>query len=139
MELDRSFGEGLEARMTGPGKGRFILQPLIAIVLGVRDGIADAKQGKPPYFIRVLFKSERKLYVLKTSIKSIATPLTVGIVLDMILQWVIFQGVYLLPAIIAGTILVAFPYAVARGLSNRVARRWLDRHAEREAAHSTAA
>jgi hypothetical protein len=139
MELDRSFGEGLEARMTGPGKGRFILQPLIAIALGVRDGIADAKQGKPPYFIRVLFKSERKLHVLKTGIKSIATPLTVGIVLDMILQWVIFQGVYLLPAIIAGTILVAFPYALARGLSNRVARRWLDRNAEREAAHSTAA
>ena len=139
MELDRSFGEGLEARMTGPGKGRFILQPLIAIALGVRDGIADAKQGKPPYFIRVLFKSERKLYVLKNGIRSIATPLTVGIVLDMILQWVIFQGVYLLPAIIAGTILVAFPYALARGLSNRVARRWLDRNAEREAAHSTAA
>ena len=139
MEFDRSFGEGLEARMTGPGKGRFILQPLIAIALGVRDGITDAKQGKPPYFIRVLFKSERKLYVLKTGIKSIATPLTVGIVLDMILQWVIFQGVYLLPAIIAGTILVAFPYALARGLSNRVARRWLDRSAEREAAHSTAA
>jgi len=23
----RSFGEGLEARMTGPGKGRFVLQP----------------------------------------------------------------------------------------------------------------
>ncbi len=139
MELDRSFGEGLEARMTGPGKGRFVLQPLIAIALGVRDGITDAKQGKPPYFIRVLFKSERKIYVLKTGIKSIATPLTVGIVLDMILQWVIFQGVYLLPAIIAGTILVAFPYALARGLSNRVARRWLDRSAEREAAHSTAA
>jgi hypothetical protein len=139
MEFDRSFSEGLEARMTGPGKGRFILQPLIAIALGVRDGITDAKQGKPPYFIRVLFKSERKLYVMKTGIKSIATPLTVGIVLDMILQWVIFQGVYLLPAIIAGTILVAFPYALARGLSNRVARRWLDRSAEREAAHSTAA
>lgn len=139
MELDRSFGEGLEARMAGPGKGRFILQPLIAIALGVRDGIADAKQGKPPYFIRVLFKSERKLYVLKTGIRSIATPLTVGIVLDMILQWLIFQAVSLLPAIIAGTILVAFPYALARGLSNRVARRWLDRNAEREATHRTAA
>ena len=111
--------------MTGPGKGRFVLQPLVAAALGIRDGIADARQGKPPYFVRVLFKSERKLYVVKTSLKSIATPLTVGIVLDMILQWIIFHAVFLVPAIIAGTILVTLPYALARGLSNRVARRWL--------------
>lgn len=135
----RSIGEGLEARLTGPGKGRFVLQPLVAIALGIRDGIADAKQGKPPYFIRVLFTSERKLFVLKTSLKSIVTPLTIGIVLDMILQWVIFQGVFLLPAVMAGLILVALPYAIARGLSNRVARRWYDRTAAREAAARTAA
>jgi hypothetical protein len=135
----RSFGEGLEARMTGPGKGRFILQPLVAIAFGIRDGIADAKQDKPPYFIRVLFKSERKLLLLKTSLKSIATPLSVGIVLDMILQWVIFHAVFLLPAIIAGTILVALPYSIARGLSNRAARRWYNRTAQRDAEHRTAA
>ncbi len=135
----RGFGEGLTARMTGPGKGRFVVQPLVAIALGIRDGIADAKQGKPPYIIRVLFKSERKLYVLKTGLRHIATPLAVGIVLDMILQWVIFQAVFLLPAIMAGTILVALPYSIARALSNRVARRWLDRKAKHESAHPVAA
>jgi len=135
----RSFGEGLEAQLTGPGKARFVLQPLVAIALGIRDGIADAKQGKPPYFIRVLFKSERKLFVLKTGLKSIATPLSVGIVFDMVLQWMIFQAVFLLPAMIAGTILVAFPYSIARGLSNRVARRWYDRNAKYESAHPSAA
>jgi|SRR6185295_16888862 len=140
MDLfSRSFGEGLEARMTGPGKGRFVLQPVVAIALGIRDGIVDAKQGKPPYFIRVLFKSERKLYVLNTSLKSIATPLTIGIVLDMILQWVIFQAVFVVPALIAGTILVALPYSVARGLSNRVARRWYGHKPEVEAASRNAA
>jgi hypothetical protein len=140
MDLySRSFGEGLEARMTGPGKGRFVLQPLVAIALGIRDGIADAKQDKPPYFIRVLFKSERKFHVLKSSLKSIATPLTVGIVLDMVLQWVIFQGVFLLPALIAGAILVALPYSIARGLSNRVARRWYARKTESEIASHTVA
>jgi hypothetical protein len=135
----RSFGEGLEARMTGPGKGRFVLQPLVAIALGTRDGIADAKQGKPPYYIRILFTSEAKHIVLKESLKRIATPLAVGIVLDMILQWLIFQAVFLLPAIMAGAILVALPYSIARGLSNRVVRRWYARRAEREAASHIAA
>jgi hypothetical protein len=135
----RSFGEGLEARLTGPGKGRFVLQPLVSIALGIRDGIADARQNKPPYFIRVLFESEHKLAVLKTGLKSIATPLTVGIVLDMILQWVIFQGVFLVPAILAGTILVALPYSIARGLSNRITRQLHDRRLAREEAAHTAA
>jgi hypothetical protein len=133
----RSFGDGLEARMTGPGKGRFVLQPLVAIALGARDGIADAKQGKSPYYIRILFTSEPKHIVLKESLKRIAAPLAIGIVLDMILQWVIFQAIFLLPALIAGAILVALPYSIARGLSNRVARRWYARRAEREAASHT--
>jgi hypothetical protein len=137
--FSRSFAEGLEARMTGPGKGRFVLQPLVSIALGIRDGIADAKQDKPPYFIRILFEGEHKLSLLKTSLKNIAMPLTVGIVLDLILQWVIFQGVFLLPALISGTILVAFPYSVARGLSNRAARRWYARKAGREAVSHSAA
>ena len=135
----RSFGEGFEARITGPGKGRFVLQPLVAIALGTRDGIADAKQGKPPYYIRILFTSEPKHIVLKASLKRIATPLAVGIVLDMILQWVIFQAIFLLPALIAGAILVALPYSIARGLSNRVARRWYARRGKGEAASNTAA
>jgi hypothetical protein len=128
----RSFDAGLMARLTGPGKARFVVQPLIAIVIGIRDGIADAKQGKSPYYIRILFTGEHKLDVLKTSLKRIAIPLTVGIVLDMILQWVMFQTVFLLPAIMAGAILIALPYSIARGLSNRIARRWYKRKAARQ-------
>jgi hypothetical protein len=135
----RSFAEGLEGRLSGPGKGRFVVQPLVSIALGIRDGIGDAKQGKPPYFIQVLFESEHKIDALKTGLKSIATPLAVGIVLDMILQWVIFQGFLLLSAILAGTILVALPYSIARGLSNRIARRWYDRTSARRVAARTAA
>jgi hypothetical protein len=120
----RSFTEGLEARMTGPGKWRFAIQPLFSIALGVRDGVTDAKLGKPPYFICVLLETEGKGDALKSGLKSIAMPLTFGIVLDMILQWVMFQTLFLLPAVMAGTILVALPYALARALSNRIVRRW---------------
>ena len=135
-----SFTEGLDARMSGPGKFRFILQPVMSVGLGIRDGIADAKQGHPPYFIRILFKGENKLAALKSGLKKAAVPLTLGVVLDFVFQWLIFHFIYVIPALLAGTILVAFPYAVARGLSNRFARRWYDRKAEREAAaHSTAA
>jgi len=134
-----SFTEGLEARMSGPGKFRFILQPVMSIGLGIRDGIADAKQGNPPYFIRILFKSENKLIALKSGLKNAAFPLGLGVVLDLIFQWLIFHFLYVIPALLAGTILVALPYSLARGLSNRVARQWYDRKAEHEAAGSKAA
>ncbi len=135
----RSVGEALEGRLTGPGKGRFIVQPMIAIALGIRDGIADAKHHEPPFFIRVAFTGEDRLGVLKSSLKQIALPLTVGVVLDAILQWVIFQTVFLLPALMAGTLLVAIPYSIARGLSNRIARRCYDRREEAAAASHTSA
>jgi hypothetical protein len=137
--LLRTFAEGLDARLTGPGKGRFILQPLVSIGLGIRDGIADAKQGKPPFFIRVLFEGEHKLLLLKQSLKNIATPLTVGVVLDLALQWVIFHALRLYPAVAAGTMLVALPYSVARGLSNRIARRWYGRNGALSSAVNTKA
>ena len=128
----RSFFGGLEERITGPAKARLIVQPLVAIALGVRDGIADAKQGLPPYFERVLF-SKHKLDEIKSALKHIAAALTFGIVLDLIFQWVAFQALFLIPALLVGSLFVALPYVLARGLTNRIARRWYyDRRAKRE-------
>jgi len=134
-----SFTEGLEARMSGPGKFRFILQPIMSIGLGIRDGIADAKQGNPPYFIQILFKSENKLTALKSGLKNAAFPLGLGVVLDFVFQWLIFHFLYVIPALLAGTILVALPYSLTRGLTNRVAQQWYGRKAEHEATGHKAA
>jgi hypothetical protein len=49
------FLEELPQRFTGPGRLRFILQPMLAIFLGVRGGLADAKAGNPPYLFGLLF------------------------------------------------------------------------------------
>src|SRR5262245_41769651 len=47
--FSRSFLEDIPKRLTGPGRFRFILQPLVATVLGIRSGRADARAGRPPY------------------------------------------------------------------------------------------
>jgi hypothetical protein len=124
----RSFDEGLLARLTGPGKARFLIQPLVAILLGIRDGVADAKKGETPYYIRILL-GEHKIALVKASLRRITVPLSIGVVLDMILQWIMFKTIFLLPALMAGAILIALPYSISRGLSNRVARRWYKRKA----------
>jgi hypothetical protein len=55
-----SFAEGLARRLSGPASFRFILQPLVATIAGIRDGVSDAKLRLPPYGIGVLFDSDSR-------------------------------------------------------------------------------
>jgi hypothetical protein len=117
-----SFSQGLARRLAGPFPARFVLQPLAAIILGIRDGVTDAKLGKSPFVVALLFARKGAIprrELLKTSLRRIFTPLAIGIVLDMIVQWYLFHRVILWGAILVGALLVALPYSIARGLTNR--------------------
>lgn len=112
--IDRFF-----ARLTGEMSFRFILQPLVAITLGIRDGILDAKAGTPPFIYNVIFKPENRRAHLKSALHSLLKPITIGIILDAIAQYLIFDHVRVLGAVIVGTCIMGIPYALARGLTNR--------------------
>jgi hypothetical protein len=43
------FFQDMMARLSGPGRFRFVLQPLVAILLGARDGKKDARAGEAPF------------------------------------------------------------------------------------------
>ncbi len=58
--FSRQFLEELPRRFTGLGHLRFILQPMIAIVLGIRGGPGDAKAGKPPYLLGLFYHAEHR-------------------------------------------------------------------------------
>ena len=49
--FSHAFLDDLPKRLTGPGRFRFILQPLVATLLGIRSGVADARAGRPPYLL----------------------------------------------------------------------------------------
>jgi len=58
--FSRQFLDELPRRFTGPGRLRFILQPMVAIVLEIRGGLADVKAGNPPYLFGLLFSAGRR-------------------------------------------------------------------------------
>src|SRR5512137_1024050 len=58
------FLEELPQRFSGSGRMRFILQPLLAILLGVRGGLNDAKTGNPPYLFGLLFAAGQRRELL---------------------------------------------------------------------------
>ena len=51
----QDFFADLLARLSGPGRMRFVLQPTVAIILGARGGVKDARAGLPPFIRAVVF------------------------------------------------------------------------------------
>jgi hypothetical protein len=121
--FSQAFLDDIPKRLTGPGRFRFILQPLTAIVLGVLGGIADAKAGRPPYLYGLFFGSGHRRALLSSGYETVANLLLMGILLDAVFQWVILGTSHPGAALLVGPVLIVGPYALARALSNRLARR----------------
>jgi hypothetical protein len=118
--FSREFLADLPARLTGPGRLRFILQPTVAIILGFLGGLADARRGRPPYLMGLLFHPLHRREYVRTGLSTVRDLVAVGIILDVVAQFLIFQQVHPGAALVVGPVLIATPYGLARGLTNRV-------------------
>lgn len=119
--FSRGFIEDIPKRLAGPGRFRCLLQPLIATILGIRNGLGDARAGRPPYLWGMLFHRHLRSELVRTSFQALANLLLMGILLDSLFQWVILGVSYPGAALVVGPVLITAPYAVARALSNRLA------------------
>ncbi|HQR31019.1 MAG TPA: hypothetical protein PLL32_11460, partial [Anaeromyxobacteraceae bacterium] len=125
--FSRQFLEELPARFTGRGRLRFILQPTVAILLGVRGGLADARAGHPPYLLGLLTSGERRRELLRSGVAAARNLLAMGVILDLVFQVVLYGAVHPGAALVIGPILICAPYALSRALTNRVVRRFRGR------------
>lgn len=116
------FLSDIPARLTGPGRLRFILQPTMAIILGLRGGLSDARAGRPPYVMGLLFDPLHRPEYFRTGLAAVRDLVAIGIILDVVAQFLIFQQVHPGAAVVIGPILITAPYAFARALTNRVTR-----------------
>ena len=120
--FSRAFLEDLPKRLTGPGRFRFVLQPVIATLLGIRSGMADARAGRPPYLLGLVIDRQRRGELARDGFEAVANLVLMGILLDSVFQWAILGTSYPGPALVVGPVLISTPYAVARALANRLAR-----------------
>lgn len=119
--FSRDFIEDIPRRLAGPGRFRFILQPLLAAILGVRAGREDARAGRPAYMTGVLLHPLRQKDQVASAFRSIANLLLMGILMDSLFQWVILGTSYPGAALVVGPVLIALPYSLARDIANRSA------------------
>lgn len=117
------FWADMGLRLTGPAAFRFILQPILAVLYGVRDGVNDAKRGQPPYvFDIVMVPADRKRQAA-SGWAGIGKAVIFATVFDAVIQYMILGMIYPGAAIIVGVVCMAIPYVLARGITNRLVSR----------------
>jgi hypothetical protein len=115
----------LAARPGGPMTFRFILQPAMAFIAALRDGVHDARTGRQAYLSAIVTGAEGRSVRLWEGIISTARILILGVAMDVIYQ-LAFLGTFFPGESALIAILLAFvPYALLRGPIARVARRWV--------------
>ena len=107
--FSHAFLEDIPKRLTGPGRFRFVLQPLIATLLGIRSGLADARAGRPPYLYGVLFHRDLRGELVRTSFGVVVNLLLMGILLDAVFQWIILGVSHPGAALLVGPVLIVGP------------------------------
>ena len=129
--LGRLWSDILD-RPDGPMTFRFILQPAMAIIAALRDGVHDARLGRRPYLWALLHgvrDPQGRSGRLWEGIIATARIIILGVFMDTIYQWVVFKTFYPVQAAVIAILLAFVPYLLLRGPLERVARHWVARPA----------
>ncbi len=122
-EMDRVW-RNVAARPGGPMTFRFVLQPAMAAIAALRDGVNDARLGRTPYLSAIVHGIEGREARLWEGIVSTAKILIFGVVMDVIYQLVFLNAFYPAESALIAILLAFVPYAVLRGPIGRIARHW---------------
>jgi hypothetical protein len=123
--------QNLLERPGGPMVFRFVLQPIMATIAALRDGVHDARTGRAPFLWTVLGDPTQRGGLLDEALIATARIILLGLAMDTIYQVIEFETFFPAEAVIIALLLAFIPYLVLRGLITRVARRWF----RRESAH----
>ena len=125
QDMFTRFSQNLIGRLTGPLNLRFILQPVMSTIFAIRDGVQDAREGKPAFlwslFTDPLHRRER----LREMWASVGRVALISLAMDVVYQIIVFRAVYLGEALVTSIVLAIVPYILLRGPVNRIARHWM--------------
>jgi hypothetical protein len=117
-----TFWTDFLARFDGPLHFRLFVQPMMAIVFAVRDGIRDAREGRSAYLWTLLTDAAQRRYLLESGWKGISKVFVLAVVLDVVYQLIVSRDVKPVEALLTAAVLALIPYALLRGPVNRAVR-----------------
>jgi predicted thioredoxin/glutaredoxin len=119
------IGSDLIGRLHGPFSFRFVLQPLMASIFAIRDGLKDAHAGKPAYFWDVVTQPARRREMLSEGWHRVLRVVMIGVVMEVLYEVIVFKRIQPLQLVVVVLSLAFVPYLLLRGPVNRIATRWI--------------
>lgn len=118
-----TFFSDLFGRLHGPLSFRFVLQPVMALIYATRDGLADARAGRPPYFWTMFTKPEDRGRLLREGWKVMTRVIVLGAAIDAVYQLMVFHRFHPVQLVVVVLLLAFLPYVMMRGPIQRFASR----------------
>ena len=112
----------LAARVGGPMTFRIILQPLMASIFAFRDGLKDAREGRPPYLWTLITDPSQRGDLIRQGWAAVGRVFILAIVMDVIYQLIVVGWIYPFETLTVSILLAVIPYLVIRGPVNRLVR-----------------
>jgi hypothetical protein len=119
-----AFWENVLARPRQSLGLRFILQPTMATILALRDGIRDARTGRPLNLWAMISDPAVRSARLREGIEAIGKIFLIAIAIDIGYQLIELNAFYPGEALLVAALLAFIPYLIVRGPAARLARRW---------------
>jgi hypothetical protein len=113
----------LVGRLDGPLHFRFILQPVMATIFAVKDGIKDSREGRVAYFWGIFTQPGHRMELIKRGWKSVGKIFILALVLEVVYQVWQFHTFYPGEALLVAFTLAIVPYLLLRGPVNRILSR----------------
>jgi hypothetical protein len=123
-EVRERVWQNLLDRPGGPMTFRFILQPIMATIAALYDGVTDARTGRSPYLWTIFFNAEQRGGRLREGLISTARVILLGLCMDLIYQFMEFKTFHPAEAVIIALLLAFAPYLLLRGPCARIAHWW---------------
>jgi hypothetical protein len=109
-------------RSHGPMTFRFFLQPTMAAIAALHDGVKDARIGRAPYLSTILHDPANRFERISEGLVSISRIILLGFAMDAIYQWRVLGTFFPGEAVVITLILAVIPYVLLRGTIHRIAR-----------------
>lgn len=118
------FWQELISRPGGPLAFRFLLQPIMATILAIRDGRRDAIANRTPYLWTIICQPAKRGPRIREGVRALARLLVLGVAMDVTYQLIEFHGLRPLQTAIIVFVLCFLPYLLVRGIASRIAHQW---------------
>jgi hypothetical protein len=135
QEILTRFWDQLIAQPSGPLAFRLVLQPIMAAILAILDGLKDARAGRPLYTWALFADPAHRASYLREGLKRVTRVIIFALVMDAVYQFIVLRWFYLGEALVTAFLVAVLPYLLIRGPAARIARRLNRRGAAYDKAH----